>query len=138
MKKRFDSDEFEFLEKKESKFSARKALEESYADEDLQESVSVLTKETIKENKRVVMFMEELRTWKGKVSKEGYISIKLTDYENLKQRIEELESQLLLKQNGKGNLDTSFELKDLQEELKYKNDLLKTRDDELADMRKQL
>lgn len=66
--------------------------------------------------------MEELRVWKSKVTKEGYISIKITDYESLKSRIEELENQLLLQSNNKATHDDSFELKDLREELKYKSD----------------
>lgn len=136
MNKRIDSDEFDFLDKKESKFTSKKVFEESHVDSDLQDYVSVLTRETLKENKRVVNFMEELKVWKSKVSREGYISIKITDYESLKAWIEELENQLLLQTNNKASNDDSFELKDLREELKYKNDQLRSRDDEILELKK--
>ena len=80
--------------------------------------------------------MEELKVWKSKVSREGYISIKITDYESLKAWIEELENQLLLQTNNKASNDDSFELKDLREELKYKNDQLRSRDDEILELKK--
>lgn len=60
------------------------------------------------------------------------MKIKITDYEKMKDRIEELENELLLKSKAlPAPNDSSFELNEIQDELNYKNDLLSNRDKEI-------
>ena len=54
-----------------------------------------MTRDVIKENKRVNNFLEELKNWKISSGQAGYITIKQSDYELMKSRIEELESKCL-------------------------------------------
>lgn len=58
--------------------------------------------------------MEELRTFNFSKLEVGFMKIKITDYEKMKDRIEELENELLLKSKAlPAPNDSSFDLNEL-------------------------
>jgi inorganic pyrophosphatase/exopolyphosphatase len=59
----------------------------------------MLTKETQRETRKVASFLEELKNFSFSKVEVGYIRIKISDYEKMKDRIEELEKEILLKNN---------------------------------------
>ena len=83
--------------------------------------------------------MEELKNFNFSKLEIGFMKIKITDYEKMKDRIDELENELLLKSKAlPTQKDSSFELNELQDELNYKNDLLANRDKEISELKTQL
>ena len=83
--------------------------------------------------------MEEIRNFSFSKLEIGYMRIKITDYEKMKDRIEELENELLLKTKAlPAHNESSFELNELQDELNYKNDLISNRDKEIQELKSQL
>lgn len=135
MNKRYDSGEFE-LER--DNYKSRRAHEDSLYSTDLSDQLSNLNRETQRENRKVVNFLEELKNWKGK-NKGDYITIKKSDYDNLQKRLEELEKELANRPQQVPEVqNNSFELNELQDELNYKNDILKNRDNEIKDLKNKL
>lgn len=134
-------EEFEYITKgkNQDKYTSKKFLEDSIASTEVSEQIVALNSETVKENKRVVSFMEELKSFNFSKIEVGFMKIKITDYEKLKDRVGELENELLLKSKAlPASNDRSFELHELQDELNYKNDLLGNRDKEIQDLKSQL
>jgi len=58
--------------------------------------------------------------------------IKITDYEKMKDRIDELEKELLLRGSQEPQKkDHSFEMEEMREEITYKDELISNRDKEI-------
>lgn len=108
-------EEFEYITKGNTeKYVSKKFLEDSIASTEVSEQIVALNTETVKENRRVVSFIEELKNFSFTKIEVGYMKIKITDYEKMKDRIEELENELLLKQKSlPAPNDRSFELHEL-------------------------
>lgn len=140
MQRRVETEEYEEIGRgnADTRIVTRKFMEDSLSSTDVSEQLVALSRETLRENKRVVSFTEELRSWQFSKTEVGFMRIRISDYEQMRDRIDALEAEALRRPALPAPRDDSLELAELQEELTFKNDLLSSREKEIAELRSQL